>query len=463
MVPREDLEVPKAASPAGPAAPASAQGAAPVKVLFISFHFPPMNVISAFRAEGFADFLPGRELALTVVTLQWEYDQHLNAVWHAPGTPVRSDRHGAATVIRIPRIRTRLQRSADRLQHVPVLTSAFTLCCHLAGFFNISLLYAHGAFKRNIRALLQRESFDVVLASAPPDEDIRLGAWASERAGIPLVADYRDHFDLRNLAPGTNPSWKERLLLALKHRYHQRWARRCSLVVSVSKPLVDAVGDAIGVTRRLEVRNGYLPAKITAEEQAIRADRFRITYAGRIYPWQDTGPFTQAYRRFTQLLTNDEAALVDLRFYGCKDQGRIARLQQDLQGLPFEVQAKRIPETTMYRHLAESSVLLVFDIGIHGGYTGKLMDYLGCRRNVLLIPSDQGVMADLVHTARIGLATRDTEQAAQQLLAWYREWQTRGRPDFRGDEAVIAQGSRQAQTAKLAEAVQQVAAKKKPA
>jgi glycosyltransferase involved in cell wall biosynthesis len=429
------------------------QGNDPIRVLIISYHFPPLNVIASFRAEGFAQYLPDHGMEVTVLTMLWEKDPSGGMAWHPKATAVSEHLEGKANVIRIPRIKTLAQRVLDNGLHVPLVSAAIAFCSHALGHFNLALTYSDLAFKKFLRQHLKTHCYDVVIVTSPPEDHIALGAWIKKHHDIAFIADYRDLYDLRALGQGTGSSISERIILSFKHTYHRRWMKHCDLAVSVSRPLIDTLATYIAAQRTLEIRNGYHAHKISADQHSIPKDKFKVTYAGRIYPWQDVGPFIQAYKAFTAKLTPEEVKLTDLKFFGSQDPQQIERLKSAAFASSLEIHPQRIPADAMYQHIGESSVLLVFDIGLLGGYTGKLMDYLGCHRNVLLIPSDNGVMAELVHTSGIGLATSDPVKACDQLLAWFRQWQVHGRPDFHGDERVIDQGSRAAQTALLAEAI----------
>ena len=244
-------------------------------------------------------------------------------------------------------------------------------------------------------------------------------------------------------------SISERFKLALKHHYHRRWARNIDRIMTISEPIGALLSRTLGVPAPLEIRNGYLPHKMHTETSAIRRDKFCITYAGRIYPWQDVGPFITAFNHFMTGLTLKEKELVDLALYGCQDKDQAHKLQVGIS-TPFAIHMHRVPQQIIYQRIAESSLLLVFDIGLTGGYTGKLMDYSGTYRNVLLIPSDDGVMAELVQTCGIGIATSDPVEGAAQLTTWFHQWQQNGHPDFVGNVDIIRQGSRAEQTAILA-------------
>lgn len=426
-----------------------AQTAEALRVLIISYLSPPMNVISSFRLEGFANHLPDNGIDTTVLTMLWDPEPNGDMAWHPKGTPVLEEYWGKTRVFRVPRTSTSLQRFLDHSLKVPVWSSIVVLVCYCLGIFNIHITFSHTRFKRFLREHLKGTNYDVVIATSPPEEHIALGAWVRARFGIPFVADYRDVYDTRPLMKDKERSVRERVQLAFKHYYHRRWARNIDRIMTISRPMGDLLSGTLGVPDPLEIRNGYLPHKMRTERSGIRSDKFCITYAGRIYPWQDVGPFIQAFNLFMAGLSPEEQELVDLSLYGCQDQDQASKLEQGI-GTPFTLQLRRVPQDTIYKRIAESSVLLVFDIGLTGGYTGKLMDYSGTFRNVLLIPSDEGVMAELVRTSGIGLATSEPLDAAAQLATWFRQWQTSGHPEFLGNPGIIRQGSRAEQTALLA-------------
>lgn len=431
-------------------------GNPPLRVLVISFHFPPMNAISSFRAEGFARYLPHHGMEVTVLTSIRDPASG-RSIWHPGGTPTVTDRWEQCTVHRVPRIRSLHYRFVQASLKVPLWSTVVAMGHCVAGTFDLHMIDVHRGYKRFLKRHLKTCTYDVVLCTAPPDEHIALGAWVNERYGIPFIADFRDLYDTRPLMAPKHSSCREQAIHGLKHFHHRRWARHTTLHTCISGPLLDALGKMLPGIPGIEIRNGYHPAKIDTDQGAIRRDRFCITYAGRIYPWQEVSTFTQAFRSFMDLLRPDERALVDLRMFGCQDSAQIDRIKHELRGYPLHIQADRIPETDNYRRIAESSVLLVFDIAQVGGYTGKLMDYLGCHRNVLLTPSDNGVMQALVEDSGIGVATSDPASAAAGLLQWFLEWRTNGHPQFNGNARVIAQGSREAQTAKLAETISTLA------
>lgn len=428
-------------------------------VLLVSYHFPPLNVVSSFRAEAFARYLPAHGFRVTVLTLRWELiadgrtGEGSGYAWHPPGTTPLVEEQGGYRVIRLPRTRDLRQRLLDNALRVPFLRSIVVLTAHATGRFQLSTLYAHRAMRAHLRRHAHQERFDLVLATMTPDEHLALGAWLHKRLGIPFVGDHRDAYDNRIMSPTFRPDLPTRITLFLKRWWHRHWMRQSALLTSVSAPMVETLVKATGAPKGLEVRNGYFPERMHPDPARIDAHQFLITYGGRIYPDQDPGVFLDAIVRFMELLSPDERTRVKVLFQGVQDEAHAQRIESRLPAEWREVQRRRIPHSEMVDRLAASSILVVMDLKTPGAFTGKFMDYLGCHRNILMVPSDHGVIADLIRTSGTGLATDDADAAARFLLERFREWQRDGRPVFRGDPGMIEQCARPAQVAILAKAL----------
>lgn len=424
----------------------------PVRVLVISFHFPPMNAISAFRAEGFARYLPDHGMEVTVLTSMRDPATG-RSTWHPSDTPTVTTRWERCIVHHIPRVRSLYYRFVQASLKVPLWSTLVAMAHCMTGTFNLHVIDVHRGYKRFLRQHLRTNSYDVVLSTAPPDEHIAIAAWVHEQHGIPFIADYRDLYDNRLLSPSFQPTYRERILLAIRKRWHRKWLRSAAVTTTVSGPLASELSTNLDVPEVLEVRNGYEPQKVRSDNSLIDRHVFQITYAGRILPHQDLRPFFKAYRMFADGLTPIDVENLQLSFYGIADHAQADSIRtQDLPGT-VTVDLKRIPHEEMLDLIARSSVLLIFNYDQIGVYSGKIMEYVGAKRNILMTPSDHGVISDLIEHGRFGLSTDFEDSAANYLLRCHAEWRRTGAPDHSGDPTIRMQMTREAQTAKLAEAI----------
>ena len=97
---------------------------------------------------------------------------------------------------------------------------------------------------------------------------------------------------------------------------------------------------------------------------------------------------------------------------------------------------------------------------VPGNYTGKIFEYLGSRRNILLVPSDKSVVADLITKTKAGQIVDSSDEVSAYLADKFDEWQQNGHCSYHGVRSETEQYSRGSQTAKLAYLIKQALERK---
>ncbi|HNO01016.1 MAG TPA: hypothetical protein PKN06_12170, partial [Chitinophagaceae bacterium] len=91
--------------------------------------------------------------------------------------------------------------------------------------------------------------------------------------------------------------------------------------------------------------------------------------------------------------------------------------------------------------------------GYRGIYSGKIFEYLGLQRNILLAPSDNDVNAALIDETKSGKVADTIEEMVAALSGWYQEWKHTGRLQYEGNTAAIKKYTREKQSEILAETI----------
>lgn len=421
-------------------------------MLLISYHYPPLNVISSLRPEGFARNLQAHDMDITVLTLDWAKGLQKGLPEPTPWI----EQSGPVKVIRVPRRQTRLLHLLSALQRIPLLSGLLAITFYLFGKFNISIFQAHGDMFKVLRQYLGTHSFDMVVATMSPDEHLAMAAWCRKVHGIPFIADYRDLYDNRLLSPRFKPSLRDRFMLRIRRGYHRRWTRKAGAVVTVSAPLALVLAKQLRRPAVEVVRNGYNADVIGSIRRSDELPEFVITYSGRLLDTQPLQPFMTAFREFVAALPQDDREKVKLQFFGVRSQRQADQLRMDLGPLISYLSIERIAHEQSLREMERSSILLMFDYGQDGVYSGKLMEYVGMRRNILMIPSDHGVIGELIDQGQLGMHTDHVEEASRFLRKKFDEWKRQGAPIFDGRNDVIESCSQAAQTDILAALITKV-------
>lgn len=89
-----------------------------------------------------------------------------------------------------------------------------------------------------------------------------------------------------------------------------------------------------------------------------------------------------------------------------------------------------VPRKELGKIMAESSVLLALgcppEEGQHGILGTKVFEAIGAEKPLLLVPSDEDSLAELIRETGIGCAARTTEEVKDFLREQYTEWKETG-------------------------------------
>jgi glycosyltransferase involved in cell wall biosynthesis len=384
-----------------------------VKILIISWHFPPTNAIAAIRLGKFAAYLSGVGHDVRVLTVEpsaadrslaVEVDEtHIERTpaSRRPDPPPRRRLSANATVPAVvspaprrPAWRRRLaQLYADIVQFpdkqvgwLPVMTAS-------------------------LRRLCATWWPDLLYVSGPPFSPFIGVGRVARAAGIPWVAEFRDRWaDDRYLV---GAPWRRRI-----DGWLERWTMRgVAAIVTVSEPWSRAFAAKFDVPVAT-VMNGYDPSEWNdlAAATAPTGLPLRLIHAGTVYrERRDPGALFAAIRRGG--FAPDE---LQLRFYG-NHLDYLAEQVARYDVGDFVQMRAAVPHREALRLQRESDVLLLMqwnDPADNGNVPGKVFEYLAARRPILGLGPLAGIPARLVREREAGLFANDPEEIVQQLRLW---------------------------------------------
>lgn len=261
---------------------------------------------------------------------------------------------------------------------------------------------------------------DKIFCSALPISSLVVASRLARTHGIPLVAEMRDlwvdshYYEM--------PVWR---------RWIDAWIeRRClgmaELIVTVSEPLADVLRAKYGKPV-IVVLNGFDPADFPPASTAARpGEPVRIVYTGLVYPNRQRDP-TPLFAALRQLQATADDFRVE--FYGrLLSEVMVIAREQGVEALVRAGSPMPYREALAVQSQADLLLLLLWDSPEERGvYSGKLFEYLGARRPILLVGPTEGVAADLIRQRRAGQALRDVEAIAGYLARILAEKRSTGR------------------------------------
>jgi len=345
------------------------------KVLLIAYYFPPMGLSGVQRTVKFAKFLPKYGWKPTVLTVEptgyYAFDDTLLKEAEEAGVKIiRTNSYDAnhffkkRGIVKMPSegMRKILQFFGDLL-FIPDTKIGWKITAVKAA-----------------SGLLEKEHFDLIFATAPPQTDFLIGAALKRKFEIPLVVDYRD-------------AWLEYPFKYFPTPLHRLWHKH------LEKKVLRAADRVIVTHRRVKecilrrhpfvdykevviISQGFdsedLPE--TVSEKRAKPIRMKIAHAGTFYADRSPGIFFQA---LSNVLRDNPRmrGRVEVNLIGNvrEEDKRLVKhldLQDAVNFLGY------FPHRDCVKFLSESD-LLWFVIDNDFQTPGKLYEYFGTRRPMI--------------------------------------------------------------------------------
>jgi len=299
-------------------------------------------------------------------------------------------------------------------------------------------------------SLLRKENFDVILATAPQSFPLVIAGKMYSKYHTPWVADFRD------LPTQYTASLSRFSPYQLEVKRHKDYCKSASALITVSKPLVERLRKWQSKPVSL-VFNGFDPDDYQKNVE-VRRDHFTIVYCGTIFKEASPGPLLDA---LDMILKKDSERLERFRLlvYGAQKR-RIRRLFENRPCSHLIQCEGRVPFCESIRAQQEAAVLLFLPYfpfsAVKGLMTSKIFEYLGAGRPILSIYGDNDVTDALLEETQGGVVARTPEQIVKMLEDWIDEWRKTGSVEYKGRTGRIQAYTREKQTGRLAEVLEQV-------
>lgn len=390
-----------------------------MKILLVSYYFPPYNAIGSVRTGKLARFFREQGHDVRVLTAR---DVPLQ-----PTLPVEieAERISATRWFNVNFLPELLMGGRQQVAAGGYATSSsmlarlgflyktvFNYPDHEAGWQPFARI-AGGRLLRNWRP-------DVIYASAQPFTALIIAAQLSRAYGIPWVGELRDLWTQNQ--DYAYPGWRR----VFEEWHERRTLRSASGLVTVSAPLAEKLRTRYACPVEV-VANGFDPADYPPDDSLHPADRdhVRIVYTGNVYAsYADGQPLLQALAAM-----GEERERLELVFFGRNSGGMQAAAEKYGVGRLIKINGQIAYRESLHAQ-READVLLMLlwnDPQERGVLTGKLFEYIGARRPILAVGLGHDLAAELIRERGLGVVSNDPEQIAAQLREWLALKQQTGR------------------------------------
>ena len=380
-----------------------------MKILLVSYFFPPFNVIGAVRVSKLAEY--------------WLLKGHDVMVLSAKSQPLSTNLDSKFPKNRI------IYTDWFNINSIPEKVMGGRSAITSRGFDTensflkkLGFLYKNifnipdgqvGWYPFAVKAAEELISTgwepDLIYASAHPLTSFLVSSRIANKFSIPWVAEYRDLWtDNHNYK---QPFWRRWIDLMMERRV----MLSSSALVTVSEPLASFLRKKT-IKPMAVVMNGFDPNDyLDVKKDLFPEDKLNIVYTGRVYKGkQDPSAFFEA------LSKHPEKDFIKVHFFGkYLEYINILAKKYMVEDIVDVFEPVSFKDSVAIQKAADVLLFLTWnDSANNGVLTGKIFEYFGAKHPILAIGSEVGLAGNMILERRAGLVTNDALKIKEQLTKW---------------------------------------------
>ena len=391
-----------------------------VKVVFLTYFYPPCSLTAANRVSGWVKHLQGGSITPVVITRNWDRPIGRERDVALPsGEAVEIKKDGLAEIHTVPFRPLLRDRLITGPQFFPVapFRRLLSLFERWLGRWIPSWNPTHQAGSYALEYLRKNPDVALLVVSGNPFQLFYYGWKAKKELGVRWIADYRDDWSTNRLVP--IQGWFARRMRNLDIRTEKRWVGTAEAICSVSEEYVARIS-ALTARPGFTVMNGF--NALLSSSEPPRNEAFTLLYSGSLYGAQPLEAFLSVW---TNVLTEFPGLPWKLVFLGISySPAQVERVKQSLpKSLWSRVEfSPRIPVEQALERTRKADALLMLTYQQQGIPSSKIFDYLASGRPVIAFPNDGDIIERIVLQSGIGHVLKDEPALAAHLRALLQEW-----------------------------------------
>ncbi len=415
----------------------------PKTILLISYYFEPCNYVAANRPNTLTKELIKMGYNVIVVTRHWNGDEkYWSDYLDTNKKEVEIEKRNNLTIHKLP-------YNKITLSHNLIIRKATLFYKFFKGQFHTELDCFQ--FKPYIENLIVHNSIDLLIVSSPPLNIVKLAYELKLKYGLKYMVDVRDFENKIVLNNGLPLSLKDKFTHFCVLLNVKSWFKNANLIFTVTPPFTDFFKKFFNRSS-ITVMNGYSENLLELNEKVY--SEFYISFVGTLY---NNPELENLLEGFELLFQQGFSKKIIFNFIGTNANLDVSQKITDVIPKNNLIMQDRISQIEAQKEAAKSHLLLVLGFKTMKGVFGtKFFEYLGLRKPIILFPSDQGSMQDLLINSNSGIFADTPEQFVQAIRNYYSEFENFGKIKFKGDIEIIKMFSREKQFEKLLKYIEQI-------
>lgn len=258
-----------------------------------------------------------------------------------------------------------------------------------------------GPLVKRARRLAREHRAELIWATAQPWSTLVAGMKLKKATGLPLVLDFRDDWTT------SNADFRKTRRLPQEQALEQEVLSSADAVVSVTPHIVEQLRErrpaALPRSRFFYIPNGFDPAHFPPRETPPTCSPFTIVHAGGLYQKRPVTPLLELLNRWFEQHPH-RANQVQVILVG--QTSPEVRTEIDNSPHSHRIDCRGFVSHTEVRELMMSATLNLLMIErvktAAWLFTGKVFEYIGARRPILMLGPDPSPLADLLRETGLG-------------------------------------------------------------
>jgi glycosyltransferase involved in cell wall biosynthesis len=242
----------------------------------------------------------------------------------------------------------------------------------------------------------------------------------------------------------------ERILKNIESKSERKWLSNASCFTTISEHYVERISSFINIKGFL-VMNGYDEDKYMDVINHQSENCFTIIYSGTLYDTQPIEMFVEAFKIIVEKFKNQIP--IKLIFLGLLfDSKQTNRINNLLKGFEdYYSITDRIEKQKAINIQQKANLLLICShTNIKGITSSKIFDYLACKKPILLFPSDQDILDEIITKTNSGYICYTAEEINNQLSEILSSYIKTNKTNYSPNKNEVEFFSQKNQTMKLA-------------
>lgn len=364
------------------------------RALLLAYHYPPLGGVAVMRVLRFSRYLKEYGWDPIIITVE-------GGAKHEPRDPNLLEEVPHDILIeRVPCFEPDNFVNSWTVPRDKILRNAFKLFDRIV--FPDDRAFWVRPVVRRIQELVHRYQPQVIWATAQPWSTLVAGMYGKKATGLPLVLDFRDDWTT------SNADFRKTRHLHREEALEREVLASADAVISVTPHIVQALKDRrppnLSESRIYYIPNGFDPAHFEPHALSFKPQPFfTLLHAGGLYDKRPIQPLLDSllawFAIHPQRKDQVQVILAGTRTSSIDDAIDRSGLSDRITRLGF------IPHAHVRQLMLSSdlNVLMIEQVtSAPWLFTGKVFEYLGARRPILMLGPDPSPLATLLRATGLG-------------------------------------------------------------